>query len=99
MRQPASADDLGVRAEGAFMSISISSSLANVSSAAANASSNAATAQTATPPANDSTDTVKLSQSQQVHQLYNQGQSISQIAYQLILTVETVNGYLNVSNT
>jgi len=80
------------------MTISISNSLAATSLAAANSSSNAApaarTQQTTSAPA----DTVKLSESQQIHQLYNQGQKVSQIAFSLNITVEAVNSYLGIPN-
>jgi DNA-binding NarL/FixJ family response regulator len=42
--------------------------------------------------------TVQLSEAQQVYQLYNQGLPVSQIATNLSLTVNVVNGYLNLSN-
>jgi DNA-binding NarL/FixJ family response regulator len=78
------------------MSISISSALTTLSSAeAAGAYSNPAR------PVQQSTsaaaDTVQLSESQQVYQLYNQGQTVSQIASSLSLAVETVNSYLGIS--
>jgi DNA-binding NarL/FixJ family response regulator len=80
------------------MSISISSSFSPASFAAANSYSNSAAAQKIQPPANDAADTVKLSESQQVIQLYQQGQQVSQIASSLSLTVDSVNNYLNISN-
>jgi DNA-binding NarL/FixJ family response regulator len=80
------------------MSISISSSLSPASVAAANAYSNSAAAQRIQPTTNDSADTVKLSESQQVHQLYDQGQQVSQIATSLSLPVDTVNSYLGISS-
>jgi DNA-binding NarL/FixJ family response regulator len=40
---------------------------------------------------------VRLSESQQVYQLYNQGQQVSQIATSLSLPVETVNNYLGIT--
>lgn len=40
-------------------------------------------------------DTVQLTEAQQVYQLYNQGQQVSQIADTLNLPVEAVNNYLN----
>jgi DNA-binding NarL/FixJ family response regulator len=81
------------------MSISISSSPSPASFAAANAYSNSAAAQKVQQPTSDSADTVKLSQSQQVVQLYQQGQQVPQIASSLGLQVETVNSYLDISNT
>jgi DNA-binding NarL/FixJ family response regulator len=80
-----------------FMSISISNSISPTSFFAANSYSKAA-AQKIQQPANDSADTVKLSESQQVVQLYQQGQQVSQIASSLSLAVDTVNSYLGISN-
>ena len=81
------------------MSISISSSFSPASFAAANSYSNTAAApQKTQPTTNDTADTVKLSASQQVVQLYQQGQQVSQIAY-LSLPVETVNTYLGISSS
>jgi DNA-binding NarL/FixJ family response regulator len=40
---------------------------------------------------------VRLSESQQVYQLYNQGQQVSQIATSLSLPVEIVNNYLGIT--
>jgi DNA-binding transcriptional regulator LsrR (DeoR family) len=42
---------------------------------------------------------VQLTAAQQVYQLYNQGQTVSQIASSLSLTEAVVNGYLNVTST
>jgi DNA-binding CsgD family transcriptional regulator len=42
-------------------------------------------------------DTVQLTEAQQVYQLYNQGQRVSQIASSLSLSQAAVNGYLNLS--
>ena len=78
------------------MTISISSSLPAASAADL---PNAATALKAQPIANDTADVVKLSDSQQIHQLYEQGQRISQIAFSLNLPIETVNSYLGITNT
>ncbi len=79
------------------MSISISSSLSTASLAAANSTSTSAAARTPPPTTNDSGDTVRLSESQQVYQLYNQGQQVSQIATSLSLPVEIVNNYLGIT--
>lgn len=79
------------------MSISITSSLATASLAAANSSSTSAAAQPAPPTTNDSAYTVKLTEAQQVYQLYNQGQPVSQIASNLSLTVAAVNSYLGIA--
>jgi DNA-binding NarL/FixJ family response regulator len=84
------------------MSISISSALSTASLAVANSSTTAAatqTAQTVQPTTNAAEDTVKLSEAQQVYQLYNQGQAVSQIATTLSLTVSTVNSYLDISGS
>lgn len=48
--------------------------------------------------ANSSADTVKLTSAEQVYQLYNQGQKVSQIASSLSLSVAAVNSYLNLSS-
>ncbi|HEY4904554.1 MAG TPA: hypothetical protein VIH89_13860 [Candidatus Sulfotelmatobacter sp.] len=78
------------------MSISISSSL-SIASPATDASSNTASVQKIQQPTNNSGDTIRLSESQQVYQLYNQGLTVSQIASSLSLPVDTVNTYLNIS--
>jgi DNA-binding NarL/FixJ family response regulator len=79
------------------MSISISSSLPAAAVAATNSSAQS-TAQS-TQQKQPQADTVRLSESQQVYQLYNQGQRISQIAANLSLTVSAVNSYLGISDT
>jgi DNA-binding NarL/FixJ family response regulator len=81
------------------MSISISNSLSTASLADATASSDAAAAQRTQQSTAESTDTVKLSQSQQAVQLYQQGEQVSYIASSLGLPVETVNTYLGISNS
>lgn len=81
------------------MSISISSSLATPTLATTNASSNAAAARPAQAVSNAPTDTVQLTQAQQVFQLHTQGRSISQIALSLRLTVEAVNQDLGITNS
>lgn len=83
------------------MSISISSALSTASVAAANSSSTSAA-----PPRNqqqpiqtaNNSDTVRLTEAQQVDQLYTQGQPVSQIAANLSLTVSAVNSYLGINN-
>jgi DNA-binding NarL/FixJ family response regulator len=80
------------------MSTSISSSVVNAPSAA-NASSTAAPAPKAQPAPAVAADTVQLTEAQQVYQLYNQGQRVSQIATSLNLTQKAVDSYLNLSNT
>lgn len=49
------------------------------------------------PPVTHEKDVVELAESQQVYQLYNQGQRISDIATTLRLSVEAVNSYLGIS--
>jgi DNA-binding NarL/FixJ family response regulator len=79
------------------MSIAISSALATASLAAANSSSTTEAAQPAQPAANDAAYTVSLTEAQQVYNLYNQGQAVSQIASNLSLTVSAVNSYLGIA--
>jgi len=79
------------------MSISISSSLPVASTAVASPAPSQAAAQSARQPAANGEDTVKLSESQQVHQLYHQGRTVSQIASSLSLPVDLINGYLNIT--
>jgi DNA-binding NarL/FixJ family response regulator len=81
------------------MSSSISSLNQNTLSVAANASLNSAPAARPQPAGNVATDTVQLTEAQQVYQLYNQGQTVSQIASSLSLSDAAVNGYLNLSST
>jgi DNA-binding NarL/FixJ family response regulator len=80
------------------MGISISNSLSTASLAAADSSSISSAAQKIQPTAGAPADTVKLSESQQIHQLYYQGQRVTQIAFSLNLTVEAVNSYLGIPN-
>jgi DNA-binding NarL/FixJ family response regulator len=51
------------------------------------------------PPASQDSDTVQLTEAQQVYQLYNQGQQVPQIAGTLNLSVTAVNSYLGLSNS
>lgn len=83
------------------MSISISNSLSASSLTTANSLPNfpAQIARQAQPAPQQAPDTVQLSESQQVYQLYNQGQRVSQIATSLRLTVEAVNSYLGITST
>jgi DNA-binding NarL/FixJ family response regulator len=82
------------------MSLSISSALATASVTAANPSSTSAAAvQNPQPTTNDTPDTLRLSESQQVYQLYNQGQQIPQIAATLNLPVSAVNNYLGINSS
>jgi DNA-binding NarL/FixJ family response regulator len=87
------------------MSISISSAVPAVTGNAADPTTHAVDATThvavqraqAAPP--NSGDVVRLSESQQVYQLYNQGQRVSQIATSLRISVEAVNSYLGISSS
>jgi DNA-binding NarL/FixJ family response regulator len=80
------------------MSITISSLLPTATVAATNSSARLAAAQS-TQQTQPQADTVRLSESQQVYELYNQGQRVSQIAANLSLTVSAVNSYLGISDT
>jgi DNA-binding NarL/FixJ family response regulator len=83
------------------MRISVSSALATASVAANSPSTS--TAQRVQQPTNQPTassaGTVRLTEAQQVYQLYNQGQAVSQIASNLSLTENAVNGYLGNSGS
>jgi DNA-binding NarL/FixJ family response regulator len=83
------------------MSIEIASVALSTSSIAAKSASNPAPAQPkpAQPSAQASEDTIRLTAAQQVYQLYNQGQRVSQIASALSLSVAEVNNYLNLLNS
>ncbi len=75
------------------MGLSISSALSSAVSSytsAGQANAPQAVAQGAT--------RIQLSEAQQVVQLYNQGQEVSQIASSLALPVETVNLYLGITS-
>jgi DNA-binding NarL/FixJ family response regulator len=85
-----------VRGKGGFMSISVSSLLSTASVAAANASSTSAANRTPQPTTNDPAYKVTLTEAQQVYQLYDRGQPISQIATSLSLTQSAVNNYLGI---
>jgi DNA-binding NarL/FixJ family response regulator len=80
------------------MSLSISNSYSPSALPAASASSNVAARPITQNTANNAADTVKISLPQQVYQLNRQGRSASQIAFQLNLTVETINSYLGTTN-
>lgn len=77
------------------MSITSVSSLA-LSADAADSPTN--TAAQAAPPTASNSDTVQLTEAQQVYALYNQGQQASQIAAALALPIAVVNSYLNLSS-
>jgi DNA-binding NarL/FixJ family response regulator len=59
--------------------------------------SNAKPAAPQSPPADTNTDSVQLTEAQQVYQLYIQGQPVSEIALNLGLPEAVVNNYLNLS--
>lgn len=80
------------------MSISIASSPSVPVFAAADSSSTSAPRNTKS-SASTAADTVQLSEAQQIYQLYNEGQKVSQIATSLSLPVEIVNTYLGISGT
>lgn len=89
------------------MSISISSALSTASLASANSPSTSAAQQsvpqqlqqTAQQPTNASADTVTLTEAQQVYNLYNEGQTVTQISSSLSLPVSTVNNYLGITQS
>lgn len=74
------------------MASPIISPLSGASLAGAGSTSSPAANASPQPPAED---TVQLSEAQQVYQLYNQGQTVSQIASSLSLSVSEVNIYLS----
>jgi hypothetical protein len=49
--------------------------------------------------ASSAVDTVNLTAAQQVYELYNQGQTVPQIALSLNLGVPQVNSFLGISNS
>jgi DNA-binding NarL/FixJ family response regulator len=83
------------------MGISVSSALSTATLAVANASANSPAPQKVQqpPPQQTTGDTVTLTEAQQVYQLYNQGQSVPQIATSLSLTVSVVNNYLGITTS
>jgi len=80
------------------VSISISTSLPPASVAAVNLDTNSTPAPRTQATTNNAADTVPLSQSQRVTQLYQQGQQVPQIASTLSLPVDIVNNYLGITN-
>jgi hypothetical protein len=88
-----------VRGKELPMSISISNTPATVASDAANSYSNTAAPRQVQPTVNNPADTVRISESQQVYQLYRQGKTVSQIATSLSLPPELVNNYLGISSS
>jgi len=89
-----------VEAVNNFLRITEAESFGAPASAAANSSLNTPAAQ-ATQAVQQSTssssDTVTLTEAQQVDQLYNEGDTVSQIATSLTLTVAAVNSYLGIT--
>jgi DNA-binding NarL/FixJ family response regulator len=82
------------------MSIPVTSAIPTLSFATGNTASNAQAAQNQRQPQQTNArpaDTVRLTEVQQVYQLYNQGQKISQIASALNLSVESVNNCLGIT--
>ena len=79
----------------------MSSSVSSLFLATPSVTDQAAAADSATrqPVATTTSDTVQLTEAQQVYQLYNQGQRVSQIASSLNLTEAEVNSYLDLSLT
>jgi hypothetical protein len=93
---PISSDKAG--SGGPSMGITATAGLASITATTANAASTAANGQAAQAPppkVNSGGDTVQLTVAQQVYQLYNQGQKVSEIASALSLSVAAVNSYLN----
>jgi DNA-binding NarL/FixJ family response regulator len=83
------------------MSLSISSVPAAVVATAANSGAAAAPApqKVQQPVQSAGSDTVTLTAAQQVFQLYNQGQTVTQIASSLSLSVSLVNNYLGINTS
>ncbi len=84
------------------MTLSISDSLTIAAPAAANPSPTPAAAPAAQPAPQNiqvSADTVTLTEAQHVYQLYDHGQTVTQIAISLNLPVESVNNYLGISTS
>jgi len=80
------------------MAIAVSGSLTPPSVTTSVAASPEATQPNRKTPAAADADSVRLSQSAQVHLLKQQGQSLSQIASNLSIPLATVDGYLGVLN-
>jgi DNA-binding NarL/FixJ family response regulator len=82
------------------MTLSVSESVSSQPAIAAHSPTNPSSdsdAGATQKPAVASTDTVKVSQAAQVHLFKQQGQSLSQIAANLGISVGTVDGYLGVA--
>jgi DNA-binding NarL/FixJ family response regulator len=91
--------------------ITISSSPQSLSVTAAQSSSTSASARKPQPTTNNPDDSVQIkttgtglaslvqpTQAQQVQQLYRRGNTVPQIAYNLNLSAQAVDGYLNIAN-
>lgn len=79
------------------MVTSISSAFSSPSPAESASSSAPATINPVVTPNNTAEDTVELTAAQQVYNLYNAGQTVSQISFTMHLSVGVVNGYLGIS--
>jgi DNA-binding NarL/FixJ family response regulator len=80
------------------MSISLASALSTLANTSPKPAQTTQDYQTQ-PAASSTGYTVQLSEAQQVYQLYNQGQQVSQIAATLNLSVAAVNTYLGIANS
>lgn len=81
------------------MAPAISNSFDNLFPAAASGSTVAAAVQEMQPASSNlAEDTVRLTQPEQVQQLYSSGHTVPQIAFQLSLSYRAVDQYLNISN-
>jgi DNA-binding NarL/FixJ family response regulator len=80
------------------MSLAISGSFASLfSTTAAVSASGAAAVQKPQPVTTNNAYTVRLTEAEQVDQLYSQGHTVPQIAFNLDLTAQAVDKYLNIS--
>jgi DNA-binding CsgD family transcriptional regulator len=79
------------------MTISVSGSFSSEPATAAHAPSDPSESGAIEKTAAASADSVKLSQAAQVHLFKQQGQSLSQIAANLGISLSTVDGYLGVA--
>ena len=81
------------------MNIAAVGTLSSLAVAVAEFSANAAVAQKPQPATVNTTDTVQLTQPEQVKRLYSQGHTVAQIAYSLDLTTQAIDRYLNIANS
>ena len=79
------------------MTLSVSGLASSQPAIAAHSPSDSSEIGTTQKPAVASADTVKLSQAAQIHLFKQQGQSLSQIAANLGISLSTVDGYLGVA--